>query len=61
MKKRLIRWIIPLVAILVIATVMVLNISLSMAHAASTTTSHHTYVVSPAKPGGIVPDSVWHG
>lgn len=61
MKKQLIRWILPLIAILVITTVVVLNVSLSMTHAASTTRSHHTQVVSLARPGGIVPDSFWHG
>ncbi len=60
MKKQLVRWLLPLVAIVVIATVMVVNVSLHMARAASPTTSHQTQVVSPAQPGKIVPDSFWH-
>ena len=49
MQKRLIRWLLPLIVILVIATVMILNVSLSMAHA-----------TSPVRPGNSVPASVWH-
>lgn len=53
MKKPLIRWLLPLIAILAIITVMALNISLGMAHAASP-----QHIVSP---GGITIDSFWRG
>ncbi len=56
MKKRFIRWLLPIVAIVAIAMIATLNVPLIMAHAAPTT-DHQ--IVSPA--AGVTPDSFWHG
>lgn len=53
MKKRLLRWLLPLIAIVAITTVMMLGVSLSMAHA---TSQQHI-----ASPGSITVDSFWRG
>ncbi len=55
MKERLIRWLLPIIAIVAIATVATLSAPLITAHAASTT-GHQTHIST----GYITPYSVWH-
>lgn len=56
MKKRFIRWILPIIAVVALAIAVTLSAPHMMAHAASTT-SHQM----PISTGHITPYSFWHG
>lgn len=65
MRKQYIRWILPIIALLLIATFLVLAPVVSFSHAAASTTPHATPTVVPtatpaSKGGGMQPGLQWY-